>query len=103
MNIQAGTIEPIPFSKLKLNALKQTYTVMLLYPDYATDNYGQEIFITYVEADSGDDALALARQEALDATKPNDWLFEDADDRDPEDFHVLGVMKGAVEFVKVET
>lgn len=43
------------------------YTVLLLYPDYMTDAYGQETYAAHVEADSPRQALSKARRACKDA------------------------------------
>ena len=43
------------------------YTVLVLYPDYETDNYGTDTFMTCVEADNVHEAQVKAQQEALAA------------------------------------
>ena len=43
------------------------YTVILLYPDYMTDNYGQETYLAHVEAPDTATAVAKARKAAMKA------------------------------------
>lgn len=40
------------------------YSVLLLYPDYATENYGADTFLAHVKADTATDAEDTARREA---------------------------------------
>ena len=42
------------------------YTVLLLYPDYLNDN-GDETYLAHVEAAGPHEAVAAARQEAVEA------------------------------------
>lgn len=46
------------------------YSVLLLRPDYATNNFGQDNFYTFVEADTPSDALLAARLEAFKPDNP---------------------------------
>jgi hypothetical protein len=48
------------------------YTVILLYPDYLAENYGQEIYLAHVEADSPEDAIKNAQREAVDFAIPDE-------------------------------
>lgn len=73
----------------------ETYTVMLLYPDYLTDNYGQDVFRVAVRSTSSKDAVARAKIECKKSL--------DADGKEYlenlNDFYVVAIMKGEVEFV----
>lgn len=67
------------------------YTVLLLYPDYTTDNFGQDTYMTSVEADSVIDAQASAQMLAADGHCENPK---------PEDFFVLMVIEGEHQDIK---
>ena len=41
------------------------YTVLLLYPDYAADEFGKETYLAWVEAESPEDAVLTAQEEAI--------------------------------------
>jgi hypothetical protein len=72
------------------------YTVILLYPDYASESYGQEYYTSSVSAASPDEAVAQVRQNAVgDNTLNGESTIED-----PTDFFVVGVIRGCSEFVK---
>lgn len=43
----------------------RSWTVLLLYPDYIADNYGQETYLTWVNAHDAGEAERLAQQEAV--------------------------------------
>lgn len=43
------------------------YTVVLLYPDYMTGNFGQDVFVAHVEALDTDQAISSAQDKAFDA------------------------------------
>jgi len=65
------------------------YTVLLLYPDYMADNFGQDTYLALVEADSVAEAQELAREKAAE----NDPDTEN-------DFHVLATFHGWHDDVK---
>ena len=44
--------------------MKLEWTILLLRPDYTTDNYGQDTYLTHITAPTSGKALALARKEA---------------------------------------
>lgn len=80
--------------KIEVN---EVYTVMLLRPEYATDDYGTDTYTTYVEA--SDAELAIVDAKSMCATAD----YRDGDDQFDQyvsDLHVLAVMKGKVEFVR---
>lgn len=72
------------------------YTVILLYPDYVTDDFG-ETFMTSVDAIDPVAAVREARLECLDSNK---WTGEDA--YPLEDFRVIAVMAGKHEDLNPE-
>lgn len=51
---------------------RKKYTVVLLYPEYMTDNYGVDTFMTHVEAQFPADAIVLAREEVANIVNPSD-------------------------------
>jgi len=60
------------------------YTVILLYPDYDTDNFGQDTYCTHVRAEDPVAAVHAARTE----------IVSTAEDAEPEDYHVIAVFAG---------
>ncbi len=70
------------------------YTVILLRPDYMTNNYGQDTWMEAVKAKDPEEAVKLARGECHLAD--NEGL--DADDGDfhgsPDDYFVIAVIRG---------
>ena len=67
------------------------YSVLLLYPDYLSDAYGQETYFTNVIAKTPRQASNKARREAYEANK----LDKHTDPETfPEDFHCLAVIRG---------
>lgn len=74
------------------------FTVLLLYPDYVSDNFGHETYLAHVTA-SGRHAAVLAAQRELQK------IFVENDGHDdtpiPEsDFHCLAVFEGHLQDVK---
>ena len=48
------------------------YTVVLIYPDYAANQYGEEFWTSHVMADTVADATLAAQLEAIEANKDDD-------------------------------
>lgn len=71
--------------------MKTYYTVLLLYPDYITDNFGQETYMCFVKTLSPKCAVELAQNKAA---KHNSAYFGKDDTNDPFDFHPLLTIKG---------
>lgn len=65
------------------------YSVLLLYPDYMADNYGQDTYYTSVHAAGPLEAITLAQQEVVAEN-----AHEQDDDMDPDDFVCLLVIEG---------
>lgn len=72
--------------------MRYPFTVLMLYPDYATDNYGEDTFLAHVDAHGPEEAVRLAQSLAyaiyMDDTEIDD-MTGDADD-----FRVLGMFGG---------
>ena len=68
------------------------YTVMVLRPDYAAQNYGQDTFLSHLMAHSVATAQRLARIEACNA---------DGNDA-PEDYHIQLVIEGHHHDIQVD-
>lgn len=66
------------------------FTVILLYPDYLAENFGQEIYTAHVEAVSPADAVQKAREKAA----TDEW-----DDEVASDFYPLFVAYGFLDNV----
>jgi hypothetical protein len=47
--------------------MKLPYTVILLYPDFLSDNYGEETYVAWVEAESPEEAVKLGQKQVLNA------------------------------------
>jgi hypothetical protein len=53
------------------------FTVLLLYPDYLADNYGEETYLAFVDADSVAEAEETAQRivsNANEGSEPEDFL-----------------------------
>ena len=68
------------------------YSVLLLYPDYATDIYGQDTYLSWIPSvDSVEEAITAAQIEAVKINnKFNNIIIK------PEDFFVLLVAEGYI-------
>jgi hypothetical protein len=70
----------------------KTYTVILLRPDHATDNYGQDTFMEHVEAEDPARALAEARRLVLEADSSGDAEIDES--IDPRDYFCIALIEG---------
>jgi hypothetical protein len=52
------------------------YTVMMMYPDYMTDDYGQETYMAWVEGSSLKDAVLKAQRKAVEESMPDETDHE---------------------------
>lgn len=71
---------------------KRTYTVLLLRPDYATSHYGQDTYLTNVEATTVKAAVRRARLELWGVDTSNVKPTRD----DLQDYFVLLVAEGRI-------
>lgn len=69
------------------------YTVVLLYPDYMTDDYGADVYVESTEAEDFNDAVRVVQEIVAFDTREAGTV------RDPADFRPVLVMKGQVEVV----
>ena len=72
------------------------FTVLLLYPDYATGNFGQDTYQAWVEASTVQEAKELAQLEAVQ----REGRADDEELDDPDDYFVLAVYEGHLEDIK---
>lgn len=68
------------------------YTVILLRPDYMTDNYGQDTWMDSVKARDPEEAVELARGQCHLAD--NEGLGDDDDLGYPDEYFVIAVIRG---------
>jgi hypothetical protein len=71
----------------------RNYTVLLLYPDYMSNNFGQETYLANVVAHDPNDAIDTAR---ADCVEENEHIQIE----DRSDLFVLAVFKGKLEDLK---
>lgn len=66
----------------------KTYTVIVIYPDYAADNYGEEFYIDTVYAPNPAAAIQLTQKQAAEANSsiesPADFALVACFEGDPE-------------------
>lgn len=72
---------------------KRMFTVVLLYPDYATGDFGADIYVDAVDADDPHDAAEIIQQRAFDA---NGGASVSNPVNDPDDFRPIAVIAGDV-------
>ena len=77
------------------------YTVLLMYPDYASENYGEETYMTVEVAESVEDAQVQAQREVAAGYFGN-YTAEDREDVEDNfaDFAVLMVIEGEHKDIK---
>ena len=75
---------------------EQEYLVILLYPEYMTDNYGQETYNASAFASSVAEAIASVRDSAV---YENGGYDDNGIDIDPEDFYVIACINNAGKIV----
>jgi hypothetical protein len=54
----------------------KTYTVILLYPDYLTGDYGEDIFVEAVKAKTPEAAVSIVQHNAGKANPSVDEVFD---------------------------
>lgn len=100
-----GRIESVhPFSSeqaRQFTGIDFDYTVILLYPDYASENYGQEHYITTIKASNANVAIIRAQQRAFDSSKYDHGATRYQVINDPDDFYVVAVICGRPIFAKL--
>ena len=67
--------------------MSKPYTVLLLYPDYLADQYGEETYLCWTTAPNPKLAVAQAREEVCKR-------FDPESDVQPDDWFVLAVFEG---------
>lgn len=75
------------------------FTVVLLYPDWAADNYGEDSYTAHVEATTRFTAIEAAQSQAYEAFRRSEKLSvrEIRDLGEPPDFYGLVVFEGHIE------
>jgi hypothetical protein len=67
---------------------KRKFTVVLLYPDYMADDYGTDLYVAHVEADTPEQSVPLAQAQAAE--------YQEEFDGDPADFAMILVFEGHI-------
>lgn len=75
------------------------YTVLMMYPEYLTDNYGEETYLAHVVADSVENAMTAAQDQAYQAQLKKEQFsdFEPETDNPEQDFQVVLCVRGHLE------
>ncbi len=68
------------------------WTVMLLYPDYMTDDYGQDLYVGWARTTTPDEAVPVVQRKAVEAQR--DLTRESSVDMEPDDFKMIAVWPG---------
>ena len=68
----------------------QKYTVLTIVPEYLAENYGEDTYLAYVEAENVEQAQQVAQTEAMSALSGEDGI----DDCVGTDFLVCFVCEG---------
>jgi hypothetical protein len=76
---------------MKKQAKRHWYTVILLYPDFLTDDFGADIYVNWCMGKTPEDAAAACQEKA--ARAQNDGSSTDIID-DPTVFRVIAVIEG---------
>jgi hypothetical protein len=77
-------------------AMMKKYTVLMITPDYLAEQYGEDTYCAYVEAENVVEAQRAGQHEALAAVTP-----DEISPYPPEDFFVVFVCEGHVEDIKI--
>lgn len=81
----------------------EPYTVLLIYPDYLAENYGEDFYTAYVRAKDPKEAITLAQQEAILAQDYYQFFDPNLDGYCPlADFAVVAVFAGKHQNIKPE-
>ena len=74
------------------------YTVILLYPDYLAENFGQDTWAGHVQAKNAKAAVAKARKKLIGPWKSKTAADVNGDlvdvSSDPDDFFLIAVFEG---------
>jgi hypothetical protein len=76
----------------QLESVASKFTVILLRPDYLTGNYGQDTYMTTVDARGPTDALKKARERVIEGD--NGDVEEFLKDNALTDYHCIAVIAG---------
>ena len=71
---------------------RRWWTVLLLYPDYLTDDYGADIFVDWALTVTAEEAVRVGLRKAAEAQR--DHTRRASVDTDPDDFKMIAVWRG---------
>ena len=74
------------------NVRKRWWTVLLLYPEYLTDNHGEDLFVGWTCTPTPEQAVPVVQRKAAEAQR--DLSPASSVDLDPNDFRMVGVIPG---------
>lgn len=77
---------------LEKAARRRWWTVMLLYPDYLTDDYGADIFVEWALTVTPEEAVPVVQRKAVEAQRDLSRLS--SVDLKPDDFRMNAVWPG---------
>lgn len=83
---------------LRLASELPTWTVILLYPDYMTDDFGADIYVDSAEANDPYEAVKIVQETAASAASAAFAYSADFHET-PDNFRCIGVIKGKHNFV----
>lgn len=78
--------------KSQQKQLRRWWTVMLLYPDYLTDDYGSDIYVDWARTIEPEKAVEVVQRKAAQAQC--DLSEESSVDTEPGDFEMIAVWRG---------
>lgn len=71
---------------------KHWWTVMLLYPDYMSDDYGEDVYVGWARTATPEEAVPVVQHKAAEAQR--DLSRASSVDTDPDDFKMIAVWQG---------
>lgn len=71
---------------------RRWWTVLLLYPDYLTDDYGQDIYVDWACTATPEEAVPVVQRKTVEAQR--DLSRASSVDLDPKDFKMIAVWHG---------
>ena len=71
---------------------RRWWTVLLLYPDYMTDDFGTDIYVQWACTARPEEAVPIVQRKAVEAQR--DLSKRASVDMDPDDFRMIAVWRG---------
>ncbi len=72
--------------------VRRWWTVMLLYPGYLADDYGEDIYVGWARTVTPDEAVPVVQRKAAEAQR--DLSVSSSADTNPEDFKMIATWPG---------